>query len=61
MNTKPIIIVSGEPYGVFNEIFLKIKKKKNFKKPIILIGSKKLLYQEAKKYGRQQTQGSYHH
>ncbi len=50
MNTKPIIIVSGEPYGVFNEIFLKVNKKKNFKKPIILIGSKKLLYQEAKKY-----------
>ena len=28
MNIKPIIIVSGEPYGVFNEIFFKVKKKK---------------------------------
>ena len=28
MNTKPIIIISGEPLGVFNEIFLKILKKK---------------------------------
>lgn len=49
MNTKPIIVISGEPLGVFNEIFLKIKKK-FFKKPIILIGSKKLLDQEAKKF-----------
>ena len=31
MNIKPIIIVSGEPYGIFNEIFLKVKKKINLK------------------------------
>ena len=51
MNIKPIIIISGEPYGIFNEIFLKIKKKKiNFKRPIILIGSKKILFNEIKKF-----------
>ena len=49
MSFKPIIIVSGEPYGIFNEIFLKVIKKYSFKKPIILIGSKKNLLKEAKK------------
>ena len=34
MSFKPIIIVSGEPYGIFNEIFLKVIKKYSFKKPI---------------------------
>lgn len=48
MNIKPIIIVSGEPYGVFNEIFFKVKKKKLFKQPIILIGSKKILNEQMK-------------
>ena len=43
MNKKPIIIVSGEPYSVFFEIFFKSKNKINLKRPIILIGSKKLL------------------
>ena len=27
MNTKPIIIVSGDPYGTFFEIFFKVFKK----------------------------------
>ena len=49
MSFKPIIIVSGEPYGIFNEIFLKIINKYSFKKPIILIGSKINLLREAKK------------
>ena len=49
MNIKPIIIISGEPYGVFNEIFFKIKKKNYFKKPIILIGSKNILLKQIKK------------
>ncbi len=49
MSFKPIIIVSGEPYGIFNEIFLKVIKKYSFKKPIILIGSKINLLKEAKK------------
>ena len=34
MNFKPIIIVSGEPYSIFLEIFFKIKKNK-FKRIII--------------------------
>ena len=50
MNIKPIIIVSGEPYGIFNEIFFKIKKKSFFKRPIILIGCKKILLHQMKKF-----------
>ena len=49
MNYKPIIVVAGEPYSVFLEIFFKAKKKNNLKKPIILIVSKKLLTQQMKK------------
>ena len=49
MNIRPIIIISGEPYGIFNEIFLKVKKKNFFKKPIILIGSKKILLKQNNK------------
>ena len=51
MNNKPIIIVSGEPYSVFLEIFFKSKKKISLKKPIILISSKKLVLQQMKKLG----------
>ena len=43
MKNKPIIIVAGEPYSIFLEIFFKIKKKYTFKRPLILIVSKKLL------------------
>lgn len=46
MNKKPIIVVSGEPYSIFFEIFFKSKKKINLKRPIILIGSKKLLIKQ---------------
>ena len=49
MKNKNIIIVAGEPYSVFFEIFFKTFKKKkiqNFKNPIILIASKKLLYKQ---------------
>ncbi len=49
MNYKPIIVVAGEPYSVFLEIFFKAKKKNNLKKPIILIVSKKLLTKQMKK------------
>ena len=42
MNNKPILVVAGEPYSVFLELFFKAKKK-YFKKPIILIASKKLV------------------
>ena len=45
MNNKKIIIVLGEPYSTFNEIFFKFFKriKKKNKNKIVLIGSKKLL------------------
>ena len=52
MKNKPIIIVSGEPYGVFLEIFFKILKKnfyKKYKRPILLIGSKKMVFMQMKK------------
>ena len=49
MNKKPIIIVSGESYSTFLEIFFKIKKKNKFKNPIILIVSKKILLKQMKK------------
>ena len=51
MNNKPIIIVAGEPYSIFLEIFFKTKKNFNFKKPIILIASKKLILLQMKKLG----------
>ena len=46
MKNKPIIIVSGEPYSVFLEIFFKIFKSKFFskyKRPIIIIACKEIL------------------
>ena len=46
MKSEPIILIAGEPYSVFYEIFLKSLKNKNVRKiksPILLIGSKKLL------------------
>ena len=48
MNNKPVLIVSGEPYSVFLEIFFKTKKKK-FNRPIIIIVSKKLFYKQMQK------------
>ena len=46
MKTKPIIIVAGEPYSIFLEIFFKVFKSKfykQYKRPIILIASKNLV------------------
>ena len=43
MNKKPIIIVAGEPYSIFLEIFFKSLKTTIIKNPIILIGSQKLI------------------
>tara|TARA_B100000029_G_scaffold334827_1_gene326912 strand:+ start:6476 stop:7462 length:987 start_codon:yes stop_codon:yes gene_type:complete len=43
---KPIIIVLGEPYSTFSEIIFKLftgERKKTIKRPLVLIGSKKLL------------------
>jgi 4-hydroxythreonine-4-phosphate dehydrogenase len=47
MNSKPILIVAGEPNSIFFEIFFKVIKKK-IRSPIILIASKKLLIKQAK-------------
>ena len=47
MNIKPIIIVNGEPYSIFFEIFFKILKKNKFKKPLVFIGSNKLLKKQS--------------
>ena len=49
MNKKPIIIVNGEPYSIFLEIFFKSRKKVTTKRPIILIGSKKLILKQMSK------------
>ena len=52
MNKKPIIVVAGEPYSVFLEIFFKIFKSnfiKKYKRPIILIASKNLVQMQMKK------------
>ena len=51
MNDKPIIVVGGEPYSVFLEIFFKSKQKINFKNPVILIASKELVLLQMKKLG----------
>ena len=52
MKIKPIIIVAGEPYSTFLEIFFKSYKSNVLKKfPIILIASKKNLIGQMKKLG----------
>ena len=53
MKNKPIIIVSGEPYSVFLEIFFKVFKTnlyKKYKHPIVFIGSKKIVEMQMKKF-----------
>ena len=52
MKTKPIIIVAGEPYSIFSEILFKLYKSKilkNFRRPLILIGSTKVFQTQMKK------------
>ncbi len=49
MNSKPIIIVHGEPNSVFLEIFFKSISYKKFKHPLILICSQKILKFQMKK------------
>ena len=49
MNKEPIIIVAGEPNSVFLEIFFKSIKFNNFKSPLIIIVSKRLLLKQMKK------------
>ena len=48
MKFKPIIIVAGEPNSVFSELFLNITKKNQFRSPIVLICSKKILLKQSK-------------
>ena len=43
MNSKPILIVAGEPNSVFLEILFKAYKIKKFSSPLILIASHQLL------------------
>ena len=45
-NLHPILVVAGEPYSVFLELFFKAKKKN---KNTILIVSKKLLQMQMKR------------
>ena len=49
MNSKPIIIVCGEPNSIFSELLAKSFKKYQSKKPIILIGSYHLICLQLKK------------
>ena len=53
MNYKPIIIVLGEPYSIFPEIFLKTynKVKTKIKNPLILIGSSDLILKQMNYFG----------
>ena len=48
MNIKPIIVVAGEPYSIFSEIFFKTLIKNRIKKPIILIASNNLIIAQMK-------------
>ncbi len=50
MNSNPILIVPGEPKSIFFEIFFKSIISSKIKSPLILICSKRLLYQEIKKF-----------
>ena len=49
MNSKPIIIVAGEPNSIFFEILFKVFKTKKIKTPLILIASHKILSLQMKK------------
>ena len=51
MSKEPIIIVGGEPNSVFLEIFFKSIKANNYKSPLIIIVSKKLLKKQMEKLG----------
>ena len=48
MNTKPILIVAGEPYSIFSEIFFKALKRRRFTRPIVLIASQVLFVAQMK-------------
>ena len=50
MKNKPIIIVPCQPESIFFEIFFKIINSNSFLSPLILIGSKKILLNQIKKF-----------
>ena len=51
MIKEPIIIVAGEPNSIFFEIFFISLKDNEFKSPLIIVGSKKLLKEQMLKLG----------
>ena len=51
MKNKPILLISGEPHSIFLEIFFKAVKNRNYKSPLILISSLKLVKFQMKKFG----------
>ena len=51
MKNNPILIVSGEPFSIFTEIFFKAIKNDKNKKKIVLIISKSLLLNQMKSLG----------
>tara|TARA_X000000950_G_scaffold119019_3_gene149210 strand:+ start:306 stop:1238 length:933 start_codon:yes stop_codon:yes gene_type:complete len=50
VNSKPILIVPGEPKSIFFEILFKSLKLNKIKSPLIIICNKKILYKEIKKF-----------
>jgi len=48
VKNKPIIIVPGEPNSIFFEILFKSIRTNNFKSPIVIIGSLKILQSQMK-------------
>ncbi len=50
MNSKPILIVPGEPKSTFFEILFKSLKLIKIKSPLIIICNKKLLYKEIRRF-----------
>ena len=51
MNSKPILIVAGEPNSVFSELLFKSFKIYKSAKPLVLIGSFKLINSQLKNLG----------
>ena len=53
MKIEPIVIIAGEPNSIFLEIFFKSLKSNKYKRPLILIVSKKLLISQMDSLGYQ--------
>ncbi len=47
-NKKPILIISAEPFSIFSELLFKTYKKYKLKKPLVILGSYKLLKKQMK-------------